>query len=251
MRLSILQSALQWEAPAANRDMFARKLTTLYGNTDLIVLPEMFTTGFSMNAQSLAEPMDGPTVDWMAQQARLSGAAVTGSFICAENGRFYNRLVWMQPDGHFRTYDKRHLFGPADEHRHYEAGGERLFVQWQGWTISPFICYDLRFPEWIRQPKDLRYDLLLFVANWPVARAHHWRSLLTARAIENQCYLAAVNICGTDGKDLEYSGDSCIIDFNGQARCQISVTEGIFTADLALEPMYEFRKRLPFLEDMR
>jgi predicted amidohydrolase len=251
MRLSILQSALQWEAPAANRDMFARKIQSLYGNTDLIVLPEMFTTGFSMNAAALAEPMEGPTVDWMAQQARLSGAAVTGSFICKENDLFYNRLVWMQPDGHFRTYDKRHLFGLADEHLHYQSGNQRLLVQWLGWTICPFICYDLRFPEWIRQPKDQYYDLLLFVANWPVARAHHWRSLLTARAIENQCYLAAVNICGVDGKGLEYSGDSSILDFTGQSRCQISGSEGVFTTELDLEPMHAFRKRLPFLEDMK
>lgn len=249
MRLSILQTTLHWEAPAANRDSLSRKITALYGNTDLIVLPEMFTTGFSMNARALAEPMDGPTIDWMAQQAQRSGAALVGSFICTENDRFFNRLVWMQPDGYCQTYDKRHLFGLADEHLHYTPGSKRLFVQWQGWTIAPFICYDLRFPEWIRQPKDQRYDLLLFVANWPIARAHHWRSLLTARAIENQAYLAGVNIFGTDGKGLEYSGDSCVLDYNGQARCTIAGAEGVCTTELALEPLYEFRKRLPFLDD--
>lgn len=248
MRLTIIQSALHWENPAANRAMFAKKLAAVAGQTDLIVLPEMFTTGFSMNAAALAETMDGPTVQWLREQATAAGAAITGSFICRDGDHFYNRLVFMRPGGQMDSYDKRHLFGLAKEHETYKAGTTRLIVEWQGWKICPLVCYDLRFPVWSRNRPE-GYDLLLFVANWPERRAHHWRALTPARAIENQCYLAAANIVGKDGNGHEYSGDSAVIDFSGRPICQISGQEGLFTAKLSLEELQQFRRQLPFLED--
>lgn len=252
MRVSIIQTALQWESPEANRSMLSAKLTPLQGQTDLVVLPEMFPTGFSMNAGTLAETMDGPTMHWLSETAGQLGAALTGSFICVENGRHYNRLVWMFPDGQFQYYDKRHLFALAGEHKHFAAGRKRILVEWKGWRICPLICYDLRFPVWSRnaagQEEDV-YDMLIYVANWPVRRSHHWRSLLLARAIENQAFTIGVNIFGTDGSGLEYSGDSAVVDFSGQPLCQISGQEGIGTTELSLEDMREYRRQLPFLHD--
>lgn len=249
MRITIVQTALHWENPTANRAMLADKLLPLAGQADLVVLPEMFTTGFSMRAAALAEGMDGPTVAWLQEQAAQLGAAVVGSFICSDNGRFFNRLLAVLPDGQYRHYDKRHLFGLAGEHQTYSAGAERLVFDWQGWRICPFVCYDLRFPVWSRQNMRDSYDLLLYVANWPARRGHHWRSLLPARAIENQCFVAAVNIVGADGNGHEYQGDSGIWDFSGQALCRISGQEGIFTATLEREPLRLYREQLPFLQD--
>ena len=173
MRITLVQSALHWENPEANRTMFAAKLAPLAGATDLVVLPEMFTTGFSMNAAKLAEDMQGPTLRWMREQAAGLGAALCGSFICSDAGKYYNRLVWMYPDGRMATYDKRHLFGLAGEHETYTAGAERLRVEWLGWRICPLICYDLRFPVWSRNRAEQPYDLLVYIANWPSRRAHH------------------------------------------------------------------------------
>ncbi len=275
MRLTILQTSLAWENPAANREMFFQKLVPLRGTTDLVLLPEMFTTGFSMNAAALAEPMDGPTLQWLARTAETLDAALAGSFICRENGHFYNRLVFMRPDGRFETYDKRHLFTLAGEHDHFTPGNQQLVVEWQGWRIRPLVCYDLRFPVWSRNmassvaplpaspekpratpplpvgegPGGGSYDLLLYVANWPSRRAHHWRSLLTARAIENQAYTAGVNIVGADGSGLEYVGDSAVIDFSGQSLAQISGQEGFHTAKLSLDDLRLYRRQLPFLND--
>lgn len=258
MRLSILQSALAWEDPVANRAMFARKLAPLRDQTDLAVLPEMYTTGFSMNAGALAEPMDGPTVQWMREQSALLGGALAGSFICSEGGSFYNRLLFMRPDGTFEYYDKKHLFALAGEHEQYAAGDKQLVVEWKGWRIRPLVCYDLRFPVWSNNPAPgearagsprTPYDLLLYVANWPSRRSHHWRTLLAARAIENQSFVAGVNIVGKDGNGYEYTGDSAIIDFAGQQIVGISGKEGVFTAELSLEERMQYRRQLPFLED--
>lgn len=249
MRLTIVQSVLHWEQPDANRLMFAQKLAPLRGATDLIILPEMFSTSFSMNADVLAEPMDGPTVRWIRALANDLSAVVTGSFICSEDGRHFNRLVWAFPDGRLETYDKKHLFGLSGEHEHYTLGQQRLVVEWQGWRICPLICYDLRFPVWSRNAPSETFDLLIYVANWPSRRAHHWRSLLTARAIENQCFVAGVNIVGKDGNGLEYSGDSTVIDFAGHPICQISGQEGLFTANLSLPDLRAYRQQLPFLQD--
>lgn len=249
MRLTLVQTRLHWENPAANRDLLAGKLRPLAGATDLVVLPEMFTTGFSMNAAALAEPMDGPTADWLREQAATLGAAVTGSFICAENGRFHNRLLFVKPDGSLQHYDKRHLFTLAGEHETFSPGVENTVVEWLGWRIRPLVCYDLRFPVWSRNEKNNPYDLLIFVANWPTRRAHHLQTLLTARAIENQAFTAGVNIVGRDGAGLEYSGDSAIVDFGGQVLGRISGTEGVFTAELSLADLREYRRQLPFLAD--
>jgi omega-amidase len=221
----------------------------LVGHTDLVVLPEMFTTGFSMNAAPLAEPLSGPTVTWMQDQALRLQAVLTGSFICLENGAYLNRLIWVFPDGQFRYYDKRHRFSLAGEDKTYTAGVEKLIVEWKGWRVCPLICYDLRFPVWTRRTTKEDYDLLIFVANWPARRAHHWRALLDARAIENQSYVAGVNIAGNDGNGYAYNGDSCVIDFAGQIICRISGQEGAFTAELSLEELQEYRRQFPFSSD--
>lgn len=270
MRLTIVQSELAWENAAANRNMFARKIAPLAGQTDLVVLPEMFTTGFSMNASALAEPMDGPTVQWMGEQAAKTGAAVTGSFICTENRQYFNRLVFMRPDGTYDLYDKRHLFTLAGEHEFYTPGNKQIVADWMGWRIRPLVCYDLRFPVWSRnaaphdsgnlpsgttdsgasgQAKTGSADLYLYVANWPGRRAHHWRTLLAARAIENQAFVAGVNIVGKDGNGYEYVGDSAIIDFSGQPFVQISGQEGAHTTELSLDSLRQYRQQLPFLQD--
>jgi len=256
MRVSIVQSTLAWENPDQNRVDFAQKLAPLAGQTDLVVLPEMFTTGFSMQAGKLAETMDGPTMQWLAAQASALDAAVTGSFICSEEGHYFNRLIFMRPDGSFHTYDKKHLFGLAGEHERYKAGKKRLTTEWKGWRICPLVCYDLRFPAWSRNTIgglatgfQQHYDLLLYVANWPARRAHHWSTLLAARAIENQAFTIGVNMIGTDGNGLDYSGDSTIIDFGGEVICQISGQEDVVTAELSLANQQHYRQQLPFLQD--
>jgi len=257
MRVSIIQTSLHWENPEANRVMFAQKLASLQGHTDLIVLPEMFSTGFSMNAKSLAEPMVGQTMDWMCELSMKMNAAIVGSFICVEQGKYFNRLIFMRPDGHFDFYDKKHLFSLANENEHYTAGGKRITVEWRGWRICPLICYDLRFPAWSRNNTGSfvsgyspHYDILIYVANWPSRRAHHWRSLLMARAIENQSFVVGANIAGVDGNDFEYSGDSAIIDYSGQPIAQIpDGEEGIITVKISLEDLKDYRTQLPFLAD--
>jgi|SRR5690349_2690825 len=249
MRLTLVQSSLHWQNPEANRRMFSEKLAPLAGMTDLVVLPEMFTTGFTMDASRLAEPMDGPTVTWFKTTAAALNAAVTGSFICAENGRFFNRLAFCFPDGRVEHYDKKHLFGLAGENEHFATNNKKLVVDWKGFRIRPLICYDLRFPVWSRNNPEVPYDLLLYVANWPNRRAHHWKTLLTARAIENQSFVAGVNVVGTDGTGLEYNGDSALIDYSGLQLAGISGQEGMYTGTLSLENLRQFRTQLPFLND--
>ncbi|MBL7826527.1 MAG: nitrilase family protein, partial [Saprospiraceae bacterium] len=175
MRISLIQSKLHWENSALNLRMFSEQLADLAGKTDLVVLPEMFTTGFSMHPQRLAETMDGPTMKWLSQTAQELDSAVTGSFICVENGKYYNRLVFMFPDGAYETYDKRHLFSLAGEEKVFTSGNKKLVVTWKGFRICPLICYDLRFPVWSRNLDVAPYDLLIYVANWPNRRSHHWR----------------------------------------------------------------------------
>jgi omega-amidase len=249
MRITLVQTALTWEAPKTNREMLTEKVLPLAGQTDLIVLPEMCTTGFSMNAAALAEPMDGLTTAWFAQLAAQTGSAVVGTFICQDGDAYFNRLVWQYPDGRRLTYDKKHLFTLAGEHKTYQAGIGRLMVEWLGWRICPLICYDLRFPVWSRNRQAEPYDLLLYVANWPSRRAAHWQQLLAARAIENQAYVAGVNIVGQDGNGLEYQGDSALIDYAGAKICQLSFGEGIFTGKLSMDKLQNYRQQLPFLAD--
>lgn len=247
LRISLLQADLAWEDPAANLALFDRELAPLAGQTDLVILPEMFTTGFSMRPQALAEPPGGPAQQWMAGWAARLDAAITGSLIIAENGRYYNRLVWMFPDGQSLSYDKRHCFTLAGEHEHYTPGAGRLLVEYRGWRILPLICYDLRFPVWSRN--DLDYHLLIYVANFPDRRGHAWRSLLTARAIENQCYLAAVNRVGADGGGIYHAGDSSVIDYAGELLHRASHLPATFTTTLDPAPLLDFRRRFNFLAD--
>lgn len=247
LRITTVQTALHWEDAAANLAVFDQKLAGLTGKTDLVILPEMFTTGFSMNATQVVETMEGPTVNWMREKASVLGAVVTGSIIIEESGHFFNRLVWMRPDGKSECYDKRHLFTLAKEHETYTAGKKKLVAEWKGWRICPLICYDLRFPVWSRNVEG--YHLLIYVANWPEKRSHHWRQLLMARAIENQCYLAGVNRIGTDEMGFDYIGDTSVIDFSGKIIYQVSGVEDVFTTTLSGQALFDFCKSLQFLPD--
>ncbi len=247
LRLTTVQSSLHWENVAANLKMFEHKLQALTGTTDLVVLPEMFTTGFSMNAKSLAEGVDGQTIRWLIKQAASINAAIIGSFIVVENGNYFNRAVVVFPDGTIQYYNKRHLFTLADEHLTFTAGDRLLIFEWKGWRICPLICYDLRFPVWSRNTDN--YDLLIFMANWPHQRRQAWKSLLEARAIENQSYTVGVNRVGSDGTGHSYVGDTSIVDFAGNVLYRIAKVEGISTLELSYEQQKEFRNKLQFLND--
>ncbi|MDX1461598.1 MAG: amidohydrolase [Marinirhabdus sp.] len=248
LRITLLQSELHWEDPAANRAMFADKLSNLSGTTDLAILPEMFTTGFTMHASNLAENHMGPTVQWMQELANTQGLAITGSIIVKDQGRYYNRLYFVTENGDVSFYDKKHTFTLAGEHKTYKAGTEHLLVTYKSWRICPLICYDLRFPVWARNTSD--YDLLLFVANWPKKRTAAWDALLKARAIENMAYCAGLNRVGFDGNGHEYIGHSAVYDVLG---AQISTTdfEQEFRQTIVLEKSHieTQRKQLQFLED--
>lgn len=246
LRIALIQANLVWENPAANR-AHLEELFKQIVKTDLIILPEMFTTGFSMNAAALAETMQGETMDWLAQQSKRLDAAIIGSIIITENGHFYNRLIFMRPDGHFETYDKRHLFAMANEHLTYTAGTSRLEIMYLGWRICPLICYDLRFPVWSRNTTD--YDLLIYIANWPARRNEHWKALLHARAIENQAYTIGVNRVGTDATDLYYTGDTVLYSPNGDKIHEISDTEAVIQTTIYKKEIEDLRTRLPFLKD--
>lgn len=230
--------------------MFSKKLAALKkGQTDLVVLPEMCSTGFSMNTTALAEPMNGPTVRFFKKQARRLDAAVVGSFICESKGQFFNRLVFATPDGKLKTYDKRHLFSLAGEADHFQAGKKRLVVEWRGWRICPLVCYDLRFPVFSRNVAGSEYDLLVFIANWPEPRIEHWKTLLRARAIENLTCTIGVNIVGTDGNGHQYSGDSAAIDFMGKTVWTSTGGAAIETIEFEKQPQTDWRNRFPALAD--
>ncbi len=260
LRISLIQSRLYWEDKAANLDMLQKKISGIPEKTELIILPEMFSTGFSMEKESLAETMEGPTVEWMRNTAAKKSAIVTGSIIAKEdtgNGFLYfNRLVWMLPTGECGFYDKRHLFAYGKEDRHYHAGKRRLIASVNGWKINLQICYDLRFPVWQRQSNDRdapqrhpEYDLLIVVANWPSVRSLAWRTLLQARAIENQCYVAGVNRTGSDEKGLHYAGESMIVDPLGDPIKMLGAEEEIFSHTLDREKLEETRLKFPFWRD--
>ena len=243
LRVTLVQTELAWQAPASNRRSLAAHFRGLVGHTDLVVLPEMFSTGFSMDAEGLAEDMDGPTVGWMREEAAALGCVVTGSLIVRDGARCYNRLVWARPDGSLAHYDKRHLFRMADEQQHYGAGDRRLVVELKGWRVCPMVCYDLRFPVWSRSRDD--YDVLLYVANWPQRRAHAWSTLLRARAIENLCYVVGVNRVGRDGNGATYAGDSVALDFLGQPLSSEGGGDRVETAVLDLESLQAYRRSFP------
>jgi predicted amidohydrolase len=247
LTITIIQSNLYWESIDANLSMFEKKIASVSKATDLIILPEMFTTGFTMNAAALAEDMEGKTVGWMKKMAADSEAVITGSVIVKEHGKFFNRLIWMQPDGNVQLYDKHHLFSMANEQDTFSAGTQKLIADIRDWKICPQICYDLRFPVWLRNVE--KYDLLIFVANWPERRSYPWQQLLIARAIENQCYVAGVNRVGEDGNGISYSGCSAIIDPKGKVLFEKSHQEVVQTITLSKSNLQKTRARFPFLQD--
>lgn len=248
LKTALLQADLKWEDAAANRNLFETEIEKLSPEVDLIVLPEMFSTGFSMNAEALAEPTGGPTMQWMQKMAAEKDAAVTGSVIVVDDGRYYNRLYFVYPDGNVEKYDKRHTFTLARENETYASGKERLIVEFRGWRVCPLVCYDLRFPVWARNTED--YDLLIYVANWPSVRVRAWDALLQARAIENMSYCIGVNRVGEDGNGHPYPGHSVVFDSLGQALNYPSVTEA-FTEEIVLDKQHleETRGKLRFLQD--
>ena len=248
LNIAILQANLHWENSSENLVMFDELLQQISEKTDLIILPEMFSTGFSMNAENLVETMNGKSVEWMKKKAGELDSAITGSLIITENGNFYNRLFFVYPDGSYKTYDKRHTFTLAKEDETYTAGKERLVVELKGWKICPLICYDLRFPVYARNTED--YDVLIYVANWPEKRVNAWDALLKARAIENMSYCVGVNRTGEDGDGYVYNGHSAVYDCLGNAMTALD-REAIFVEELELKRSHirETREKLKFLED--
>jgi omega-amidase len=245
LKITIIQTPLHWENKEKNLEMFSKKLASITEATDVIVLPEMFSTGFSMKPEKFAEPMSGPTMAWIKTKAKEKNCVITGSFIAEENGNYFNRMVWMKPDGTFSIYDKRHLFRMGDEHNHYSFGKSKLVVELKGWKICPLVCYDLRFPVWSRSVKS-EYDVLIYAANWPERRNHHWKTLLLARAIENQSYVIGVNRIGDDGNAISHSGDSTVIDPRGMIISKTKANEeSIETVTLNYSELVEYRKAFP------
>ena len=253
LRISLVQGDTLWHDPAGNREYYGGLIAPLRGITDLVLLPETFTSGFSNDAIDSAEDMDGPTVSWMRDQAAALGAVVSGSVQLRDGDGVYNRMLWMRPDGTHAQYDKRHLFTYAREHERYAPGRERLVVELRGWRINPLVCYDLRFPVFARNTLDAdrrpAFDLQLYVANWPAARAYAWKTLLRARAIENVCYVAGLNRVGRDGNGLLYCGDSAVIDFLGTPLSECTDEEVVVTTTLLAAELAAFRERFPALGD--
>lgn len=230
--------------------MFADKISALKEDTDIILLPEMFSTGFTMNAAAMAESMNGNTVDWMKEQARKKNCVIAGSVIIDQDDLYFNRLIWMNPGGTYQYYDKRHLFRLAHEEQTYTAGNQKLIIEYNGWKILPLICFDLRFPVWSRRTRSADYDLILYAANWPERRVAAWNQLLIARAIENQCYVAGVNRVGDDGNGIYHSGESAVINFKGEQISSINAhEESVETVLIRKTDMEDFRRQLPFLDD--
>jgi len=247
--------------------MFEKKIASISQPTEIVVLPEMFSTGFSMNPQSLAEPMDGETVQWMKKVAAEKKMILTGSIIISQavpgnKASYYNRLIWMLPNGQFGCYDKRHLFAYGDEDHHYTAGNKQLVASVKGWRIKLLVCYDLRFPVWARQnfkfdssaqtgkgEKTFEYDVLIYVANWPERRINAWKTLLQARAIENQCYVVGINRVGEDGNRIYYPGESMVVDPTGETLYHKKDEEDVFTVTLDKSHLESIREKFPFWKD--
>jgi omega-amidase len=271
LTITIIQTNLHWEDKKANLDMFSKKIESFKEKTEVIILPEMFSTGFSMKPEILAEDMNGGTVQWMKKIAEEKKVILTGSVMIKDSSipivigtqndnNYFNRLIWMLPNGEYGIYDKRHLFAYGNEHTHFNTGSKRLIASVKGWKINLQICYDLRFPVWARQSplsfgeglgvrSSPEYDLLVYVANWPEQRIHAWKALLTARAIENQCYVVGVNRTGDDGNGIHYNGESMIIDPLGEILYNKKDEEDIFTCTFQKEKLIEVREKFPFLND--
>ena len=247
MKIALLQSSLFWENPKANRNHFEEKINALAEKVDLIVLPEMFSTGFTMNPEAVFETMEGETIQWMQSLAKAKNSAITGSLVVKENENFHNRLLFVFPSGEMQIYDKRHLFTLAGEDKVYTSGNQKLIVEYLGWKICPLICYDLRFPVFARNVEN--YDVLIYVANWPKSRIQAWDILLKARSVENLCYTVGVNRVGLDNNNLEYDGHSQMVDFLGNYALKPQETEGVFIVELNKQKLVETRKKLGFLND--
>lgn len=245
LTLTLVQSNLEWQQAETNREILAGLLANETIRTDLILLPEMFTSAFTMESGAIAEDWPGATVDWMQELAEKYDAAVCGSIAVTDDGKRYNRLVFITPEGNAVFYDKRHLFRMLGEHKRYAAGEERAVLVWRGWRIYPLVCYDLRFPVWCRNTPELAYDLMLFVANWPGARNHHWQALLEARAIENLAYVAGVNRIGHDGNGIGYLGHSMVFDATGKTLLNAGESAGIHTVTLDKTQLEEYRQTFP------
>ncbi len=250
LRLALVQADTRWHDPAGNRELYGAQVRRLAPDCDLVVLPETFLSGFSNDAAALAEGMDGENVRWLASLAAECQVVVAGSLVIkAEDGRAVNRFIWMPPDGQAVIYDKRHLFRMANEHERYAPGAQRPIIEFGGLRIFPAVCYDLRFPVWLRNRLGpggrMEYDLLLLVANWPKPRRQHWRTLLQARAIENLAYVAAVNRVGSDGNQIDYAGDSAVIDFLGQPMVELGGQPQAAIVELDRAPLDAHRQRFP------
>jgi predicted amidohydrolase len=248
LRVTLIQTELAWENIPANLAHFDRILADVSGDTDLIILPEMFTTGFTMNAAAVAEKMDGSAVKWLKKTTQMRKVDILGSLVISENGAYFNRLIWATPKGEIRTYDKRHLFRMLGEDQVYRAGETALVGKLKGWRIKPFICYDLRFPVWSRNCGN-HYDLAIYIANWPAKRAQHWKTLLQARAIENQCYVIGVNRVGSDANGLTYSGDSAVMDPQGHILFHQAHQACAHSARLYYDALEVYRKEFPAWRD--
>jgi len=249
LTITLLQTPLYWQQIDANLAMLEEKIWQIDRPTDLIILPEMFSTGFTQEAAGLAEPMNSKTFRWMKQQAAQTKAVVTGSYIVREQQNYHNRLLWMRPDGSFSFYDKRHLFRMAQEEKTFTAGESRLIEELQEWKICPLICYDLRFPVWSRNRllpnQTLAYDVLLYVANWPAPRKQAWKVLLASRAMENSCYTIGVNRVGEDGNGISYSGDSRVVDCRGEELADLTDQDCIHTMELSYDDLAAYRQKFP------
>ena len=253
LKISLIQSTLSWENRQDNLTHLEGLIGALKGKTDIIVFPEMFTSGFSMDTLNDCDTMHGETMQWMQKNAYDLGAVLCGSIRMEEEGEYYNRFIWMNPDGSFEQYDKRHLFSFANEDDYFKRGEEKLIIEFKGWKICPLICYDLRFPVWSKNrlvDASAEYDLLIYTANWPKVRNVVWKSLLLARSLENQAYVAGVNRVGFDGNDYEYSGDSAVISPYGAYLSEAKAgEEDIVNAELDLATLNDFRKKFPLLDD--
>lgn len=245
LTITILQSDLVWEEIDTNLNNFEIKLSGIKHRQDLIILPEMFNSGFSVNPENFAEKPDGKTTQWLKKQAAEKKCVITGSIAIKENGQYYNRLIWMKPDGTYHSYDKRHLFRMAEENKVFSGGKNKIITEIKGWKILPLVCYDLRFPVWSKNTyrnNSYEYDLLIIIANWPKSRNHVWKTLLKARAIENLCYVAGVNRIGKDGKFNDHTGDSSIIDYRGNVICEAPASEeNITTLTIDYNKLAKFR----------
>ncbi|WP_018613053.1 amidohydrolase [Segetibacter koreensis] len=255
LTFTIIQTDLYWEQKALNLQMLEEKINRIQQKTEVVILPEMFSTGFSMKPEQLAETMDGDTIKWMKRISSEKKIILTGSIIITENGNYYNRLVWMLPNGQMGLYDKKHLFAYANEDKHYTPGNKRLIASVKGWKINLLICYDLRFPVWSRQSNKsleenrLEYDVLIYVANWPEKRSHMWKTLLQARAIENQSFCIGVNRVGNDGNGIKHSGDSMVVNVLGEVLYHKADDQDIFTITLEKEELDKIRDKMPFWKD--